>query len=111
MAKKFKQFIYYNQDNINNSPLEISYNTLCTGNIFNKFMPACHIGIQALPGTKFYLNGSYLPIVIGYTGIYELELDNTSQITSIRFDDESINRIAKNDETFLIVDLIYEEDE
>ena len=74
-------------------------------------MPACHIGIQALPGTKFYLNGSYLPTVIGYTGIYELELDNTSQITSIRFDDESIDRIAKNGETFLIVDLIYEEDE
>ena len=111
MAKKFKQFIYYNQDNIDNNPIKISYSNLCTGDIFSEFMPACHIGIQALPGTKFYLNGSYLPIVIGYTGIYELELDNTSQITSLRFDDESISKIAKNKETFLIVDLIYEEGE
>ena len=106
MAKKFKQFIYYNQDNINNSPLGISYNTLCTGNIFNKFMPACHIGIQALPGTKFYLNNSIYPVVIGSTGIYELDLKGVTQITEIHFDKRSLNLINENNNAYLIVDII-----
>jgi hypothetical protein len=34
------------------------------------------LGIQGRPGTSFYLNGSTLPIVLGETGIYEIDLQN-----------------------------------
>jgi hypothetical protein len=37
-------------------------------------MPIVQLGIQSVPGTKFYLNGSNNPIIIGNTGIYELDL-------------------------------------
>ena len=111
MANRVHQFRYYADGHAKNQPKLCDKTIFYNETAFAAYQPITQLGIQSLPGTKFYLNGSYLPIVIGYTGIYELELDNTSQITSIRFDDESINRIAKNDETFLIVDLIYEEGE
>jgi hypothetical protein len=53
-------------------------------------MPISQLSIQALPGTKFYLNNSYDPIVIGYTGIYEITINNLAEITSLKFDYESI---------------------
>ena len=43
------------------------------------YSPIIHLGIQTLPGTKIYLNGFYdAPIIIGATGIYELDLEGTT---------------------------------
>lgn len=108
MAKQIKQFRYYSENNEKNYPEIINTDNLSTGSIFSQYMPASQIGIQALPGTKFYLNNSYLPIVIGFTGIYELNIEDFGEITSIRFDNESVNKIKINPETYIMVDLIYD---
>ena len=74
-------------------------------------MPVIQLGIQSLPGTKFYLNNSNDPIIIGNTGIYELDLNGLSEITAISFDRASINAIATNQNGYLIVDILYEDGE
>ena len=58
MAKQIKQFRYYKQNNLKNYPTNISIANLASGSIFSKYMPVIQLGIQSLPGTKFYLNNS-----------------------------------------------------
>jgi hypothetical protein len=43
---------------------------------------------------KFSVNGADGPVIIGSTGIYELNVDGISQINSIRFDTTEISRIG-----------------
>jgi len=43
-----------------------------------------------MPGTKFYVNNHTTPVVVGATGIYELDVDGLSNITDIQFDDKSL---------------------
>jgi hypothetical protein len=46
-------------------------------------MPIVHLGIQTLPGTKVYLNSNMdAPVIIGATGIYELDLEGTTGLIS-----------------------------
>jgi hypothetical protein len=66
--------------------MENYYGTLTAGNIFAGHGDITHLGIQAAPGTIFYLNDSPLPITIGFTGIYELELEGLGHIYRIKFD-------------------------
>lgn len=72
------------------------------------------MGIQALPGTKFYLNDinalNREPIIIGRTGIFELSL-NQAKINSIAFDEKSMETINTNENAYLIVDILYEEED
>ena len=42
------------------------------------------LGIQAPPGTKFYINSSTSPIMVGRTGIYEL--DESINVISLKFE-------------------------
>lgn len=88
--KQIKQFRYYgskeaagqqNYPNISNY-----YGVLTKGNLFASHGGISHLGIQAIPGTKFYLNNSIFPIMIGSTGIYELETGGLGNIFAIRFD-------------------------
>ena len=65
--------------------------------------------IQALPGTKFYINGNDESIIVGYTGIYELDSNILHNIYKLRFDNSSIDLIANNDNAYLLVDIVYEE--
>jgi hypothetical protein len=81
---------------------------LQNGAIFSDYMPAVQIGIQTIPGVKFNLNNSYSPITIGLTGIYELNVDNFTEITSIQFEKESLDMIDNEEETYLFIDIIYE---
>jgi len=67
------------------------------------------IGIQTLPGTKIYLNAHTIPVIIGATGIYELSVDGLSQITSVQFDNASLQIIENNPNAYVIIDYIYEE--
>ena len=111
MAKQVRQFRYYSKDDSNkNYPSSIAYRNLVSGSIFSDYMPIIQLGIQGLPGTKFYLNNSNNPIIIGYTGVYELNLDGVAEIKSLQFDANSINMIEKNPNAYLIVDIIYEKD-
>ena len=130
MARKIKQFRYYQEDNNNNYPYRIvekldesgkiidTYqeslirkDNLVTGAIFADYMPAIQIGIQTIPGVKFNLNNSYSPIVIGHTGIYELNVEDLTEITSIRFDKDSVEKINNSLNTYLFIDIVYEEGE
>lgn len=110
MAKQVKQFRYYNNGSNKNYPNSISNSNLVSGSVFQNYMPISQLGIQALPGTKFYLNNDQIPVIIGYTGIYELNIEGLAEITSIKFDPYSINAIISNNNASLIVDIIYETD-
>lgn len=111
MAKQIKQFRYYKQGSPKNYPNNISIANLASGSIFSKYMPVIQLGIQSLPGTKFYLNNSNEPIIIGNTGIYELDLNGLSEVIAIAFDRTSINAIATSQNGYLVVDILYEDGE
>lgn len=114
MAKKVKQIRYYSDTSNNNYPTgqhSPKYRTLISGSAFSNYMPIIQLGIQSLPGTKFYLNGSNNPIIIGNTGIYELDLQGLTEINSLQFDASSLALIQNNNSAYLIVDIIYEGDE
>ena len=112
MARKIKQFRFYQRVGTNgdtrNQPAEISLSNLKSGAIFSTSYPIVQLGIQTLPGVKFYLNKAIDPIMIGETGIYDLELDGTTQITHLCFDGTSLNLINSNPDAYLIIDIIYE---
>ena len=109
MAKKIKQFRYFSNINIeNNYPSNITHGELTSGEFFSQYMPITSLGIQALPGTKFELNNSGNQIIIGHTGIYEIELEPPTEITSLRFDPLSIIAIENNDNAYLVIDIIHE---
>ena len=124
MAYKVKQFRYYNDkssevsESKRNQPTTLNgTTTLITsehyvnGDVFGKHFPVTQLGIQALPGTKFYLNEAVDPVIIGATGIYELDLTNGIQISKISFAHDSMENIKNNDNAFLIVDIIYDDGE
>ena len=112
MTKQVKQFRFYQTNSDKNYPSnKINYRTLISGSLFQDYMPISQLGIQSLPGTKFYLNNSNDPIIIGHTGIYELDLEGLAEITALSFDSKSIEAINGNNNSFLIIDIIYEREE
>ena len=110
MAKKVKQIRYYN-DNHGQNYGGPNYRNLISGSVFSNYMPILQLGIQTIPGTKFYLNGSNNPIIIGNTGIYELNLQGLTEINSLQFEASSVALIKNNESAYLIIDIIYEDGE
>ena len=110
MARKIKQIRYYSDGHSNNygNP---SYRNLISGSLFSNYIPIIQSGIQTLPGTKLYLNDSNNPIIIGNTGIYELDLQGLTEINSLQFDATSLRLISENNNAYLIIDMIYEDGE
>lgn len=111
MSKQVKQFRYFSEENEvfnKNYPSNINHKNLVTGTIFVPYMPISKLGIQSLPGTRFYLNNASSPIIIGHTGIYEVSLEESSEIISLKFDSRSIDAINNNNNAYLIIDMIYE---
>lgn len=118
MARKVMQFRYYNDGSSENYPNRtsgiagaITKAKLSSGSIFSQYLPITQLGVQSLPGVKFYLNNADNPIIIGATGIYELDLEGLSEITAISFDASSMAAIASNSSAYLIVDIVYNKDE
>ena len=109
MAKQIAQLRYYSENNPNNWPLNYSWTAYCTATTFKKnYTSISQIGIQTLPGTKIYLNNGHEPIIIGATGIFELDVSNTTAtISSVRIDQESMQTIKDNELGYLIIDLVY----
>ena len=87
--KQVRQFRYYGSMSDKNYPKDLSYGDLRIGNIFRNLGVVTHLGIQATPGTQFYLNNSPNSICVGSTGIYELNLEGLGQIFAIKFDIKS----------------------
>lgn len=110
--KRIKQFRYYNEEETSkNSPSDASYTNWVSGNAFLGYFPITQLGIQALPGTRFYLNNSTDPIIIGSTGIYELDLTGETEISALSFNISSMLAIRDNNNAYVIVDVIYDSKE
>ena len=108
------QFRYYDDNNPNNNSGAFgekwSWRDYCTSQNFKKYSPILAIGIQTLPGTKIYLNSSINPIIIGYSGIFELNVENTSvSINNIRVDQKSMELIRDLPNGYIIIDMVYED--
>ena len=101
--------IYHQMDE--NQPNSLSSLDLSSGDAFVDYVPIIQLGIQALPGTKFNLNANLDPIIIGVSGMYELDLTNSSAVlTSLTFDKDSLDQIEKNPDGYLIIDIVYDDD-
>ncbi len=111
MANKVVQIRYYSDnDKKNNYPANIKRINFITGEAFTSYTPILQLGIQAIPGTKFYINNNNTsPIYVGQSGVYEIDFNNKTSIGSLSFDLESIELIHQNPGGYLIVDIIYEE--
>ena len=129
LAKQIKQFRYYGK-NYNtqdyNYPsnnfygegknYNITKNPLVMGTLFDDINNISALGIQAKPGTMFYLNDNYTdgdyPIIIGETGIFEIDLQDLGTINKIRFKQASINHYDNPSDPSnpdrLLIDIIYE---
>ena len=105
--KQIKQFRYYGSMSNKNYPENLSYGELRAGNIFKNLGIVTHLGIQAIPGTVFYLNNSQHPILVGSTGIYELNLEGLGQIFAIKFAQETLEHIEQGTNG-LLIDVVYE---
>ena len=81
---------------------------MISGDIFVKSGKASvsHLGIQASPGTTFFLNGDNNPIQIGKTGIFEIDVTGYGTINSIILTETSLNTV--NEDNGIIIDIIYE---
>lgn len=111
LAKQVKQFRFYGEDNVKNSSKDMTVLNLTQNNIFSSYPEISQLGIQSLPGTEFYLNESTYPIVIGNTGIYELDVAGITDITNIKFEPKSITAIQNSPTAYLIIDVIYDDQE
>lgn len=114
MAKKIKQFRWYGANTGSGGYSDITDLTkesIIDGTAFKDYMPISQLGVQAPPGTDFYLNGSVRPIIVGVSGIYDLDIKNGARITSLKFSKQSLERISKNPRSYLIIDILYGEEE
>ena len=110
------QLRYYGIGNEKNIPLGeadgywingINTETKKMKNLLQDLGSAIKIGIQTLPGTIFYLSDTNR-IIIDHTGIYELDLtDTTTTINTLFFDPKSLAMISQIDNASLIVDILY----
>lgn len=105
--KQVRQFRYYGENSTKNYPTNLTYDELLMGNIFRTLGNVTHLGIQAIPGTIFYLNSGIHPITVGSTGIYELNLQGLTVLTSITFDPTSLTQYSDSTNG-LIIDVIYD---
>ena len=111
MARKVQQIRYYGDhksDSDKNQPANLTGNRLRSGSILNQYTPIKQIGVQTMPSVKLYLNNSIEPIIIGSTGIYELDLEGISKINNLKFAGQSLSIISNNSGAGLIVDAVCE---
>ena len=112
MAKSFGQIRYYGDKvsgtDSHNWPPHVTRMNLSNGFIFNDLYPIVQLGVQTLPGMKIYINDHQYPIVVGQTGIYELNLEGSSSIYKLAFGGDVLKVIHDNPSAYLIVDYVSE---
>lgn len=108
--RRITQFRFRGNSNEENYPTTLRQDDLTVGNLFRDYGPVSQFGIQAPPGLRFYLNNSAYPIMVGETGIYELDLENVGRITAIRFERSDLETFyARPDPADkLLIDIVYE---
>lgn len=110
MAQRIGQIRYYNDGNTRNYPAGLSKWDLQNGGPFAG-KEITQLGIQTTPGVKFAINNNTSWIVVGMTGIYELNVEGLTAITGIRFEANSLSMINGNSNAYIIVDYLYEDGE
>lgn len=110
MAKRIKQFYFKSDSNASNRP-SATKEEYVEGTVFDSVFPISQLGIQGLPGTEFYLNGNINPIVIGASGVYDLDIKNGARVTDLGFSKRSMDRINESGSGYLIVDVLYGEED
>lgn len=110
-----KQYLYYGRTEagVDNAANTIKFAQLTGENNVFSGKQIIQLGIQAYPGLKFYLNGARSTedsgVIVGPTGIYTINVDGESLITSLRFDAESLdNPLIQS--SGVIIDIIYIEE-
>lgn len=78
------------------------------GSMFQEYYPITQLGIQSLPGTEFIVNGGDNTVIIGATGIYDLDLNGLVKINNLQFLASSLARIKQTTGGYLIIDILYE---
>ena len=115
MAKRIQQFYFKGdgeEEKKSNRPSpDINSDKYVDGSAFSSYCPISQLGIQALPGTKFYLHGDIYPITIGASGIFDLDIKNGARVTDLRFSRSDMDRISESGSGYLIVDIIYGEED
>ena len=86
MKKQLQQFRYFG-DQSSKTSTGLTKDNLISGSIFPDSIVA--LGIQTYPGVKFYLNGADEPIIIGSSGIFEIDLtDNFSIYMKVKINSD-----------------------
>ena len=107
-GKRLKELDTINK-HVNNPPGIQDPYSYCEPTIFADYAPIQQIGIQTLPGTRFYINNNTEPVIIGASGIYEIDLRGTTAIiSSIHFASESMKMIDEAENGYLIIDLVHQ---
>ena len=108
---RIAQIRYYGDGDTRNAPADLTAKQLTQNDngLLKNYGDINQIGIQARPNAEFWLNNSRYSIIMGETGIYELDLRNTGFITDIKFSSSTISVYNKPDNTDrLIIDIVYE---
>ena len=107
MVRKIQQIRYYPKG-IGSFPDGLTASSLINGNAFASYKPIVQLGIQTMPGVKFYLNGGTNEIIVGSTGIYELNVEDSASLTMLSFNANSLKMIDESGTGYLIVDILYD---
>lgn len=107
MAKTVGQIRFYGDDDKRNFPAGLNISQLYSGSFLKDHYPITQLGVQTVPGAKIYLNKDKDPIIVGVTGIYELNIDGLAQITDLAIAKDTLNLIRdKSNNQYLIIDFI-----
>lgn len=117
MAKAIHQFRFYNDSasEDRNEPSHDAFNGVggaagfADGDVFKNYYPFYQLGVQTIPGTMIYLNGSEDPVIIGSTGIYELDAQDGVEISTLQIDGRSLGMINEAEDGYIIIDILYDD--
>ena len=108
MNKKIMQFRYYGAKNKNNFPANIKAGDFSNEDFFKNYYPIHYIKIQGPPNSiNFWINFNSNSVMLGPSGVYELDLQNFSTIEDLKIEDLKFNSISNTISEPLIIDLIY----
>lgn len=107
MKQDFRQIVYCNNASLMNNPANLTDEDLISGAAFVDYTPLSQLGVQAPPGTKFYVNGNENPVIVGFTGLFDINLNNGGSINSLSFDRQTLTYIKSNDSAMLVIDMAF----
>lgn len=109
MAKQIKQLRYFGPNDYRNYPTTISREQLKSKSYMETYSPILQISVHTLPGVIMYFNNDSLPVYVGHSGVYQLDMtDTTPVLYNVRFTDRDLDLIEKSN-FGLIIDLMYED--